>query len=175
MAGYQPITFRKLADKTTGRRESRLVVPMEAAVAVEDEDGRTMLVVDPADGERILHDPDTPGFEHTPWPLAGLRIEGGGTSVENAPHRTILPTKTVKRMISEGLVVGEGERVEHYPGGPPDDEWRTTHTFLHYDALVFKTVDGDVRYRVVGLPCKDADGEVRHVYRLEREDGPAGG
>lgn len=40
------------------------------------------------------------------------------------------------------------------PGGPADDPYRLTHTFLHADALVLHTETGDFRYRVVRQPDK---------------------
>lgn len=45
-------------------------------------------------------------------------------------------------------------RPVHKPAGPPQDPWRSTHTFVHCDELVLHLLDGDVRYRVTRQPDK---------------------
>lgn len=117
-------------------------------------------------GERPV-DPDT--GELGAWPFAGLQVEG------DPPPRCTVPTSFVATGVGEGWIVLEGERVEHAPGGPPGDEWRVTHTFREADVVVLKTVDGDVRYRVVAQPGKYTDkaepggARVDWFYRLELE------
>lgn len=127
----RPVGLRitKLADRSSGSRETRY---------------------DPTTGQKYLHNPATGGAE--PWPLAGVRIEGE----DGPPPLVSLPTSLVDNGRAEGWIDVEGERVVHRPGGPPNDLWRVTHTFRQYDALVFKTVDGDVRYRVIHNPDKYA-------------------
>lgn len=90
-----------------------------------------------------------------PWPLAGIRIENDPVGI------TALTTTVVAQGRAEGWVTVEGENVVHRPGGPVDDLWRVVHTFMHYDAIVFHTVDGDVRFRVTRQPDK---------YALDRDD-----
>jgi hypothetical protein len=122
-----PLVVRKLADKSEGERIHKY---------------------DPDTGARKLVNPDTPGDDHEPWPFAGLAIEG------EAPRHTRVSTAWVTFGKTEGWLELEGERVEHKPGGPQADPWATTHTFVHADVIVLKTVDGDVHYRVLRQPDK---------------------
>lgn len=124
----EPLSVRKLADKSVGTRVSRF---------------------DPETGERILVNPETNAAE--PWPLAGVEI------VDEAPRYTRVPVSWVAKGRAEGWITLEGEEVVHRPGGPVENLWGTTHTFVHADALVIHTVDGDVRYEVVHQPDKYAD------------------
>lgn len=124
MAG---LTIRKRADKSTGRRDKAW-------------DWRT--------GQWKLVNPDTPGDDHEPWPLAGVEAVG------DLPDECEVSTHFVARGISEGWIEGEDEEVVHRPGGPPDNQWAATHTFPQYSALVFKFADGDVRYTVAHNPDK---------------------
>jgi hypothetical protein len=99
---------------------------------------------DPVTGERLT--------EIQPWPLLGVSIEG-----DSPPEVTTAGENWVAVAIREGWAVAEGGQVVHRPGGPADDPWAKTHTFRQYDAIVFKTVNGDVRYRVTHQPDKYAD------------------
>lgn len=87
------------------------------------------------------------------WPLAGVSFEDG------VPTSMSLSTQVVETGIREGWIVGEGETLVTRPGGPPDDLYRTDnlHIFRHFDALTFKTTEGDYRYSVVHQPDKYAD------------------
>lgn len=128
----QPLTIRKLADTSTGRRVVRY---------------------DPETGAKKLVNPDTPGDEHEPWPLLGLRIEG------DAPTRTRVSTRLVTRGIAESWLEGVNGQPVVRPAGPRQDVWNSTqtqtpHVFTHYDEIIFRTVDGDVRYRVTHQPDK---------------------
>jgi hypothetical protein len=125
------IRITKLADRSTGTRETRF---------------------DPTTGQKYLHNPATGGAE--PWPLAGVRVEG--INGEQRPAVIGVGTTVVDNGRAEGWIEADGEQVVHRPGGPPDDQWRVTHTFRHYDTLTFKTVDGDLRYRVTHQPDKYA-------------------
>lgn len=114
-----------------------------------------------------------------PHPLAGVRILG------DPPQSPAPSTTLVDNGVREGWITREGEHPVVRPGGPKDNPWATSHTFMHADALVFHTLDGDVRYRVVGQPDKyGPDGEpvesydgvkdltgcdVRWFYQLELE------
>ena len=122
------LRIRKVADTTTGERVVRF---------------------DQLTGERLLVDPSDGAVRA--WPLAGVRVEGG------PPAETSVGTSYVAEAIREGWIVGEGERVVHRPGGPDGNRWAKTHTFVHYDALTLRTLDGDVRYRVTHQPDKYAD------------------
>jgi hypothetical protein len=129
----RPVGLRitKLADRSSGARETRF---------------------DPSTGQKYLHNPATGGAE--PWPLAGVRL--ASVNGDGAPPVIALSTSAVDTGRAEGWIAVDGEQVVHRPGGPPDDLWRVTHTFRHYDTLTFKTVDGDLRYRVTHQPDKYA-------------------
>jgi hypothetical protein len=93
---------------------------------------------------------DRSAGDEAPYPFAGLVVEA-------KPKRCQLPTQWVAQGLAEGWIETEGMRVEHRPGGPVDDQWATTHSFVHYDAIVLKAIDGDVRYRVTRQPDKYVD------------------
>lgn len=157
-----PLSIRKLADRSTGERAVRW---------------------DPETGEKFLYNPATPGFDHEPWPLAGIAIEG------DTPKHTIVPTSFVDGGLAEGWITVENQRAVMRSGGPPDNPWKVDrdlnipHVFSHGDALVLHTVDGDVRYRIVENPDKwpaeklddtaetGFGGEVRWFYELKLERG----
>lgn len=129
----RPVGLRitKLADRSAGTRETRF---------------------DPTTGQKYLHNPATGGAE--PWPLAGIRVEG--VNGDPCPAVIGVGTTVVDTGRAEGWIDVEGEQVVHRPGGPAEDRWRVTHTFRHYDTLIFKTADGDLRYRVTHQPDKYA-------------------
>ncbi len=144
---YEMLRIRKLADKSTGRR----------AVA-HDRDT----------GESYLYDPDTPGYDHEPWPFVGIKFEG------DAPELTRVPMKFIDAGKAEGWLRLEGEKVTHAPGGPPGQPWKVTHTFITGDRVVFLTVDGEVAYDITHNPGKyDDESEpsgkrVDHFFELRR-------
>lgn len=144
----RPLTIRKLADRSEGERVPRW---------------------DPDTGEKSLINPATELPE--PWPLAGVRIE-------DPPEETRVSTSFISSGKSQGWIELEGEDVAHRPGGPQEEPWRLTHTFIQADTVIFKTVDGDLRYEVVRNPDKwpeekDGDlgfgGEVDWTYHLRLE------
>lgn len=102
-------------------------------------------------GEKILIDPET--GQPSPYPFAGLAVEG------EVPARTRVSTKFIVRGVSEGWIEVAGTELAHRPGGPPEDPWATTHTFVHYDTVTLKTVDGDLVYKVVRQPDKYVAGD----------------
>ena len=132
-----------------------------------------------ADGLRLRKVADRSAGGEGPHPLAGIRI------LDDPPPQSPSPSTTVvDNGVREGWIIREGERPVSRPAGPPHAPFADTHTFVHADALVFKTLDGDVRYRVVGQPDKyGPDGEpvesyegvdlsgcdVRWFYQLELE------
>lgn len=116
----------------------------------------------PLTGQKTLIDPAT--NEVKPWPLLGV------TSIGPMPEKFALSQSYAAQAVSEGWMTREGERIAHAAGGPPDDQWRVTHTFIEADALVFRLVEGEFRYRVVRQPGKDeTTGEVDWSYELELE------
>lgn len=159
MSDYTVLHVRKLADRSEGERVVRF---------------------DPVTGERKLVNPDTPGDDHEPWPLAGVEIVG------EVPERTTVSTRWLDTAVDEGWARREGERLVRRPAGPPTRRWAVDpHTFVHADEVVLSTVDGEVRYRVTHQPDKYvADGDddtpmtpehyaagnsrVDHFYGLER-------
>lgn len=153
-----PLHIRKHADRSEGERVARF---------------------HPVTGERMLVKPETVAsedfdyekMEAEPWPLAGITLEH-----DEPPARTRVPTRWIMGLKSLGLVALENEEVVHRSGGPPENPWGFTHTFVHADAIIFKTLDGDIRYRVTEQPDKwpeDKDGtagfggEVNYYYDLE--------
>jgi hypothetical protein len=163
MARRSPgLRIRKLADKSEGERHVRYL----ARNVQVDEQGNAL--IDPQSIERILFNPATPEIEHEPWPFAGIAIE------DEPPKTCAVSTGFVADGREEGWIEVEGEELVHRPGGPAQNPWSVTHTFVHLQAIVLKTVDGDVRYRVVRQPDKDGEAgdpeaEVRWFYDLELE------
>ena len=125
-----------------------------ARIHADRTDGERVKRYDPETGEGYLADPSTwrrddpATWVEKPWPATAIEL------IDGAPASAQTTLQWIRKRQAEGLVVVEGERPEHRPGGPPDDLWRVTHTFIHIDALVLKTTDGDVRYRVVRQPDK---------------------
>lgn len=147
------LVLRKLADRSKGTRLVRY---------------------DEQSGQKYLLNPHTNQREG--WPLLGVRIENEG----GPPEEIRISTGKVAEGRREGWIEAEGETPVVRSGGPPEDPWRDSHTFIHLDAVTFKTVDGDFRYEVVVNPDKwpkEKDGnaghggEVLHFYDLRRADG----
>lgn len=149
-AKTQPKGFRlrKLADRSGGDRVPTLRIPA-GAVLIDPDTGD--VIVAPADAQKFLLNPATEGYDHEPWPLAGIAVEG------DVLKHVRVSTSYVTNAAREGWMTVEGGSVEHAPGGPEGDPWRVTHTFEHADAIVLHTVDGDLRYRVVHQPGKYDD------------------
>lgn len=122
------LRIRKLADTSVGERVVRY---------------------DPDTGEKYLANPAT--GQREPWPLKGVQIVGEPGAL------VVFSTGLVARGRREGWIRLEGEQPAHRPGGPDDDRWRVSHTFLHADVIVILAVDGEVRYRVVHQPDKYAE------------------
>jgi hypothetical protein len=150
------LQIRKLADKSVGERVTRY---------------------DPETGASYLTDPETwdradeSTWVEQPWPLLGIQVD-------NAPKTCEIPLKFLLRGRAEGWLTIEGEEVVHRPGGPPENPWAVTHTFVQGDVLVLHSVDGDVRYEIVDSPDKwpaeknERDegfgGEVRWYFKVKR-------
>lgn len=166
------LRVRKLADKETESRYTLLVAAPGSFETLED----GSIVIDPESAERRLVNPDTPGYEHEPWPSAGISLFGDDPD-GGAPDHTRVSARWVAYAISEGWCRGIGEKLAHEPGGPPENPWAMTHTFVTYTALVFDTVDGDVRYDVTENPgvYESADSEdgrdVDWTYELKKAAG----
>jgi hypothetical protein len=156
--------IRKLADRESER--VKLFDPLTGEVALyTSKDAETLVP--------LLQEALTKaGVSPTPRPLRGVQIE------DKPPKRAKLPTGFVANGISEGWIEaeGEGELVVRSSGPRENPFGPAPHTFIHYDALIFKTVDGDVRYEVVENPDKWPEekdgvagfgGEVRHFYEVK--------
>lgn len=138
----QGLLVRKLADKSDGERiEVPILEQLELA------NGETVQVLT---GRSKLVNPNTPGVEHEAWPSAGVRLE-------SAPDETRLPTSFVDNAVSEGWAERVNEKLVRRPAGPADRTTASWHIFMQCDAIIFHTVDGDVRYKVVHQPDKYAD------------------
>lgn len=152
----QGFRVRKLADKSSGVREKRF-----------DPQTGDPYLVDPAEWD--ADDPST--HVAKPWPSLGVVVEG------ELPKKTALNTGFVNKAVSEGWAELEGRSIVHRPGGPPEDPWRVTHTFVQADAIVFHFADKDVKYNVVESPDKFPEeknefdegfgGDVRWMFVLE--------
>jgi len=169
------LAIRKVADKSEGERVPMLIAPPNAIEHLEDGSA----VVDHSLCERRLVNPDTPGYDHEPWPLLGIQIDN-----DKPPKKAILSTSYVAQARDEGWIEVRGEKIVHKPAGPAANPWANTHTFVQLDAIILKTVDGDVRYRVVhnpdkyddetGEPTDNAGDPTTHVdwfYGLELDNG----
>lgn len=132
------LAIRKLADRSQGTRVPRY---------------------DPVTGEKFLFNPETQRAES--WPLLGVEFDG------EAPEECKVSTGYIANAINEGWVVGEGQKLVHAPGGPAEDQWAKTHTFVNYSTLTFKMVSGDVKYEVVGQPGKFEDSSEDSGYRYD--------
>lgn len=129
---------------------------------------------DPETGERLLINPAT--GQEEPYPFVGVQIEG------DPPETVLVSQGFVLGAREEGWVSIEGEETVMRTAGPPASPispQSPPHVFLHAEAIVFHTVDGDVRYSVVRNPDKWPDekvegdlepgfgGEVLWTYELE--------
>jgi hypothetical protein len=85
-------------------------------------------------------------------PFGGLQIEG------DAPKETRVPTSWVARGQAEGWIEVDNPQMVVRPAGPAHAPMTTSHVFMHADAIILKTTDGDVRYRVTHQPDKYVDG-----------------
>jgi hypothetical protein len=144
--------------------------------------GERLVRFDPETGERKLVNPDTPGEDHEAWPLAGVRIMN-----ESPPKKAMMSQSYVAAARHEGWIEATGEEIVFKPGGPTDNPWGTTHTFVHLKKITLKTLDGDVTYNVVRQPDKytgkkngtgsptdvagDPETSVDWFYMLELADG----
>lgn len=112
-------------------------------------------------------------------------VDGVALDMDEAPQLCRITSKYVGQAEFLELV---NPRPVHKPAGPTEDPWRSTHTFVHADSVIFHLVDGDLEYRVVhqpdkyddetGEPTDDAGDPTTHVdwfYDLElvRTEVPA--
>lgn len=134
------MTFRKLADQSKGDRVPRW---------------------NPETGEKFLWNPATERAE--PWPTLGVMIEG------TIPQSVIMPMSTVMAAIGDKppWMVLEKMRPVYKHGGPAANPLAVTHTFIHGDFLTIKTMEGDVKYRIVHNPDKYADETQPGMARLD--------
>lgn len=128
------LRLRKHADKSTGTRIPKY---------------------DPNTGEKRLVNPDTPGDAHEPWPLLGVSIANG----DGPPKRITLTPSKIAEGVAEGWITVEGGTPVVRAAGPTPDVWASSHTgqphtFIHYDSITLRTLDGDFAYKVVHQPDK---------------------
>lgn len=135
MSNFTSLEIRKLADYSDGERVERF---------------------HPESGAKFLADPDT--LEPRPWPLAGVALIN-----ETLPRHTRMSTNVVKRGQAEGWLELRGMTLAHRPGGPPEDPWRITHTFVQAEEIVINTITGPVVYRVTRQPDKFAAREIEVI------------
>lgn len=148
-----PLEIRKLADKSV-RRDVRF---------------------DPETGERILVDPATGNPSSRPFLGVAIENDGGPPKYARISQRYALNAKI------EGWIEIEGEKVVTRSQGPeeqPVSPENPPHVFVQGTALIFKTVDGDVRYKITQNPDKWPEkkvgehgfgGEVDWTYHLRLE------
>lgn len=131
MSEYQILELRRLADKSEGRR---------------------VQMFDVDTGEPKLVNPDTPGFDHEPWPTAGITI----INQDGPPEFTTISTDYANQLVADGLLTRTNERAVTRPAGPYHAPWSVPpHTFIHADTLVFHDKErGDVAYTVIRQPDK---------------------
>lgn len=125
---------------------------LEIRKVADKSDGERVVRFHPESGNRYLADPNT--LEPKPWPLKGVELL-------SHPNHTHISQSLVQSGMAEDWIELRGLRLVHRPGGPPEDQWRITHTFFHADEIVFKCLDGDVVYSVTRQPDKYAISEVQ--------------
>lgn len=152
-----------------------------------DQTGERVAITNPLTGVRELYEPDNAsilrerlaqvfdGIEPSPYPFLGLRIENDG----GPPGQTAVSKDLVAQGRAEGWLSTVPEEVEptFRSSGPRDNAFGAPpHVFLHYQQVIFHTVEGDVVYAVTENPDKWPDekegaagfgGEVRHFYELQ--------
>jgi len=108
-------------------------------------------------------DADLPGCPPGTWPVAALEFVDTFQKPVDPPAALRLSTGWVQQALAAGWATAEGHRVETRPAGKASDPWAPTptapspHVFHHYDAIVLKGMDGDLRYRVTHQPDKYAE------------------
>lgn len=148
-----------------------------------DQDAEREKIFHPVTGDPILLEPEAAEqavaalaeimatVEPSPRPFLGIQVEG------ETPETTTVGERWVAAGRSEGWLEVEGEEVIYRTSGPPENPYGPPpHVFVHYTAIILKTVDGDVRYKVTENPDKWPEekegeagfgGEVRWYYTLE--------
>lgn len=124
------------------------------------------------------HAADLPGAPPGTWPFAGIEFVDTFQKAVDPPAATRVAEGFVQRGIAAGWLTGEGHRYVVRPAGTaaaphaPTPAAPGPHVFHHYDALVFHTTGGDVRYRVTHQPDKYADyAEATYPDRVPGFDG----
>lgn len=145
-ASLPGLSVRKLADRSDGERVEVSHPLTGERKLVRPESIQELRSSATENGETFDWESAWPNIEHESWPSAGVSIYG------ELLDKCSAPTSLIARGIAEGWVEAEGEELVHEPAGPPSNPWSRTNTFLHYDAIIIKTVDGDVRYQVTHQP-----------------------
>lgn len=127
--------------------------------------GFTFIKLANKEGERIpWRDPNT-GQTHLINPRS-QKIEGwpgDGVFMQEVLKEASISTKQVSKMILEGTLKVEGEKIKSVPSGPPEDPNASFHTFRHFTFMTFLMKDGEKRYKVTRNPDKVRDGKVYRV------------
>ena len=149
------LELRKVADKSKGDRVTLQVAPPEETL----EDGR--VVIDPSRIEQRLVNPETPGFDHEPWPLKHVELVG------DAPDKHNFSDTVVAKYMQDGFLTIKNMRLattENYERNP----------VITGDEFVLDLRGGKLRYKILQHPGRynDGDGEyVTHEYTCERIGG----
>lgn len=116
----------------------------------------------PVTGEKTLLNAETGAV--APWPSAGMCFASKYGRPAEPPTHTKVSMQWAQKAEAEGWAKLINPRPIHRPGGPADDPWRVTHTFIHADALEFYMVDPKnefesrtYRFTVIGQPDKRED------------------
>lgn len=106
---------------------------------------------DPETGEKHLVNPVTGAREG--YPLAGVRIE----NEDGPPAKTAVSQSWLLDAEAGEWATVEGKSTVLRTKGPPEEPVSPEsppHVFVQAEAVVFHTVDGDVRYTVTRSPDK---------------------
>lgn len=137
---------------------------------VADMSAARQVKYDPDTGERYLADPAT--GQPSPRPLVGINLE-------DAPDKVRVSTNIISGGVAEGWAELVNPTPVVRPAGRTMAEWNssqtgTPHTFIHADAIIFHTLDGDVTYKVAHQPDKyvdpDAASHPDRVTKFKRGD-----
>jgi hypothetical protein len=162
----EALRVRKLADRS-GEERVKLTHPVTGVADLYTQADADKLI--PALNALLAE------FSPSPYPLAGISLNDG-----KPPKHFCVSEGFIAEAKAEGWVTTEPEQVEQpviRSTGPAGNPWATPpHTFVHYEQIVFHTVEGTVVYEVAENPDKWPEekdgpagfgGEVRHFYELK--------
>lgn len=147
------LEIRKVADRSKGERQTVLVYSPNDDDALED----GTLLIDLARVEQRLVNPDTPGFDHEPWPLKHAELVG------DAPAEHGFADTAVARYMQDGFLTFKNMRAVFVEaGGKP----YSRNPVLTGDEIVLDLKGKKLRYKVLEHPGRyeDDDGTVRETH-----------